>query len=179
MAHIMRERIRCSQRDSQTTFNQMLQCLSKHAGLQAAFKQQVTDSLDAWHDSLNQFFVSCPFITRLDLSKCAAVVSQEDYNQLALRPQRDGTEQLWSSFGGAASAKAEPESVPMLHPCAGAVTQQQALPISIKQLLPMLKRLSCLTVLHMCFTKVPAAACAMLPAVIPIMLETYIKGLFY
>lgn len=154
MAHMMREPIRCSQHDSQANFNQMLQSLSKHAGLQAAFKQQIANSLDAWHDSLNQFFVSCPFLTRLDLSKCAAVVPQEDYNQLALRPQKDGTEHLWSSFGESASAGVEPESIPMIHPCASAVTQQQALPISIKQLLPMLQHLPCLAVLHLCFTKV-------------------------
>lgn len=149
----MRECIRCSQQESQEDFSQMLDSLSKHPGLQAALKQQITDGLTAWHTGLNKFFISCPFLTHLDLSKCAAIVSAEDYIQLALTPSANSSSDYWSSEQ-AASARAAAEDSQVVHPCVSAVTKQQALPLSIKQLLPMLKRLPCLAMLHLCLIKV-------------------------
>ena len=153
MAHIMRERIRCSQQESQEDFSQMVASLSKHPGLQAALKQQITHGLTTWHAGLNKLFTSCPFLTRLDLSKCAAIVSEEDYIQVALTPSAKGSSHYWSSEQ-AASARAAAEASQMAHPCASVVTKHQALPLSIKQLLPMLKSLPCLAMLHLCLTKV-------------------------
>ena len=153
MAHIMRERIRCSQQESQEDFSQMLDSLSKHPGLQAALKQQITDGLTTWHVGLDRFFTSCPFLTRLDLSKCAAIVSAEDYIQLALTSSANSSSDYWWSEQ-AASATAAAEASQVIHPCVSAVTKQQALPLSIKQLLPMLKGLPCLAMLHLCLTKV-------------------------
>ena len=163
MAHIMRERIRCSQQESQEDFSQMVDSLSKHPGLQAALKQQITDGLTTWHTGFNKFFTSCPFLTRLDLSKCAAVVSAEDYIQLALTLPANSSSDYWSSEQ-AASARAAAEASQVVHPCASAVTKQQALPLSIKQLLPMLKRLPCLAMLHLCLTKVILPHFGLLPA---------------
>lgn len=153
LAHIMRERIRWSQQDSEEAFSQMVDSLSKHPGLQAAFNQQITDALTSWHAGLNNFFTSCPFLTRLDLSKCAAIVSEEDYRKLALTPSASGSTNYWPSEQ-AASARAAAEAGQVVHPCATAVTNQQALPLSIKQLLAMLKGLPCLAMLHLCLTKV-------------------------
>ena len=153
MAHIMRERIRCSQQEPQEDFSQMVDSLSKHPGLQAAFKQQIAHGLTTWHAGLNKLFTSCPFLTRLDLSKCAAIVSEEDYIQLALAPSAKGSSDYWSSEQ-VASARGAAEASQVVHPCATTVTKQQALPLSIKQLLPMLKRLPCLAMLHLCLTKV-------------------------
>ena len=156
----MRERIRCGQQGFQLDFNQMVHSLSKHRGMKAAFKQQITDGLTRWHDSLNKFFISCPFLTRLDLSKCAAIVSDEDYRHLTLRTYNSNRE-YWLAGGKAGSAKAAAaETSKMVHPCTSAVAKQQALPISIKRLLPMLKSLSCLEVLHLCLTKVRKSSSA-------------------
>lgn len=149
----MRERIRCSQQESEEAFSQMVDSLSKHPGLQAALNQQITDGLTSWHAGLNSFFTSCPFLTRLDLSKCAAIVSEEDYRKLALAPSASGSTNYWPSEQ-AASARAAAEAGQVVHPCATAVTKQQVLPLSIKQLLAMLKRLPCLAMLHLCLTKV-------------------------
>lgn len=152
IAHIMRERIRCGLQNSQGDFTQMVHSLSKHPGLQAVFKQQITDGLTVWHDSLTKLFTTFPFLTRLDLSKCAAIVSDEDYTQLALLPY-NSTFDYWLS-GEAGSVKSAADAGKVVHPCASAVTKQQPLPISIKRLLPMLERLSCLQMLHLCLTKV-------------------------
>ncbi|KAL3144635.1 hypothetical protein ABBQ38_001994 [Trebouxia sp. C0009 RCD-2024] len=150
----MRERIRRGQQGSQQDFTQMVNSLSKHKGLKAAFKQQIADGLTSWHDSLNKLFTSCPFLTRLDLSKCAAIVSERDYSQLALQTYNSNAE-YWLAGGKADSAKAAAaEASRMVHPCTSAVTKQQALPISIKRLLPMLESLSCLQALHLCLTKI-------------------------
>ena len=132
----------------------MVHSLSKHSGLQAAFKQQITDGLTTWHNGLNKFFVSCPFLTRLDLSKCAATVSEEDYKQLALTPSDNTSSGYYWLTEQGAIAKAGAQASQVLHPCASAATMQQALPISINHLLPMLKRLPCLAALHLCLTKV-------------------------
>ena len=61
MTHLMREAIRCHQHPSQGSLSQMLQSVSKHAGLQAALHQQVSDSLSSWPAAINQLFVSCLF----------------------------------------------------------------------------------------------------------------------
>lgn len=154
IAHIMTERIRRGQQGSQQDFTQMVHSLSKHKGLKAAFKQQIADGLTSWHESLNNLFTLCPFLTRLDLSKCAAIVSERDYSQLALRTYNSNAE-YWLAGGKADCAKAAAaEASRMVHPCTSAITKQQALPISIKRLLPMLESLPCLQALHLCLTKV-------------------------
>lgn len=149
MTHLMREAIRCHQHSSQGSLSQMLQSVSKHAGLQAALHQQVSDSLSSWHAAINQLFVSCPFLTKLDLSKCAAVVSAEDYAILTLQPSHDEAQTSDQSAASTSSG-----SSASIHPCANVVMNQQALPISIKHLLPMLRQLPCLAALHVQLTKV-------------------------
>lgn len=149
MTHLMREAIRCHQHPSQGSLSQMLQSVSKHAGLQAALHQQVSDSLSSWHAAINQLFVSCPFLTKLDLSKCAAVVSAEDYAILTLQPSHDEAQTSDQSAASTSSG-----SSASIHPCANVVMNQQALPISIKHLLPMLRQLPCLAALHVQLTKV-------------------------
>ncbi|DBB06974.1 TPA: hypothetical protein ACH3X3_009624, partial [Trebouxia sp. C0006] len=149
MTHLMREAIRCHQHSSQGSLSQMLQSVSKHAGLQAALHQQVFDSVTSWHAAINQLFVSCPFLTKLDLSKCAAVVSAEDYAILTLQPS--ATEAHTSDHTAAPTSSGSSASI---HPCANVVINQQALPINIKHLLPMLRRLPCLAALHVQLTKI-------------------------
>ena len=151
MTHLMREAMRCHQHSSssQGSLSQMVQSMSKHAGLQAALNQQVSDSVTSWHAAINQFFVSCPFLTKLDLSKCAAVVSAEDYAILTLQPS--DTEAQTSDQSAAPTSSGSSASI---HPCATVVIHQQALPINIKHLLPMLRRLPCLAALHVQLTKV-------------------------
>ena len=149
MTHLMREAIRCHQHSSQGSLSQMLQSVSKHAGLQAALHQQVFDSVTSWHAAINQLFVSCPFLTKLDLSKCAAVVSAEDYAILTLQPS--ATEAHTSDHTAAPTSSGSSASI---HPCANVVINQHALPINIKHLLPMLRRLPCLAALHVQLTKV-------------------------
>ena len=146
----MREGIRCRQHD---IHGSMLQTVANHAGLQAALQQQITDCLISWHESLSQLFVSSPFLTKLDLSKCAAVVSDEDYARLALQQFEDADLLFYDADARQSLAAASAGSNEM-HPCALAVLNQQALPISIKALLPMLRRLPCLTSLHLQLTKV-------------------------
>ncbi|DBA85851.1 hypothetical protein WJX77_011838 [Trebouxia sp. C0004] len=148
MTHLMREAIMCPQHSSQGSLSQMLQSVSKHAGLQAALQQQVSDSMTSWHAAINHFIVSCPFLTKLDLSKCAAVVSAEDYAILTLQPSDN--EAQTSDQRAAPTPSGSSASI---HPCANAVINQQALPISIKHLLPMLRRMPCLAALHVQLTK--------------------------
>ena len=107
-----------------------LDALSSHTGLQAALQQQVVYSLNSWHDSLSKLFTSCPFITVLDLSRCAAVVANEDYAMLTTQAEQG------------------------IHPCAGAVVRQQVLPLSMDYLLALLQQLSCLESLHLRLCKV-------------------------
>lgn len=145
----MREAVRCHQHSSQGSLSQMLQTMSKHAGLQAAFHQQVSDSVTSWHAAINQFFVSCPFLTKLNLCKCAAVVSAEDYATLTMQPS--DTEAYTSDQSAAPTSSGSSASI---HPCANVVIHQQALPINIKHLLPILRRLPCLAALHVQLTKV-------------------------
>ncbi len=162
MMHLMREAIRNHQHASQGSFSQMLQSVAKHPGLQAALHQQVTDSLTSWHDGLNKLFVCCPFLTKLDLSKCAAVVSAEDYATLTLQSSSD--DDIISGQGGSSSGGSSASNG--LHPCASLVINQQALPISIKHLLPILRRLPCLAALHLHLTKVMplgSSTCKTLP----------------
>ncbi|KAL0053339.1 hypothetical protein WJX82_004536 [Trebouxia sp. C0006] len=103
----------------------------------------------SWHAAINQLFVSCPFLTKLDLSKCAAVVSAEDYAILTLQPS--ATEAHTSDHTAAPTSSGSSASI---HPCANVVINQQALPINIKHLLPMLRRLPCLAALHVQLTKI-------------------------
>jgi len=149
MTHLMREAIRCHQHSSQGSLSQMLQSVSKHAGLQAALHQQVSDSVTSWHAAINQFFVSCPFLTKLDLSKCAAMVSAEDYAILTLQPS-----DMEAHTSDQSAAPTSSGSSASIHPCANVVINQQALPINIKHLLPVLRRLPCLAALHVQLTKV-------------------------
>lgn len=149
MTHLMREAIRCHQHSSEGSLSQMLQTVSKHAGLQAALHQQVSDIVTSWHAAINQFFISCPFLTKLDLSKCAAVVSAEDYAILTLQPSDNEAHTSDQSAAPTSSG-----SRANIHPCANVVINQQALPINIKHLLPILRRSPCLAALHVQLTKV-------------------------
>lgn len=127
----MREGAKCGHKEAQQKIMHKLDALSTHTGLQAALQQQVVYSLNKWHDSLSKlFFTSCPFITVLDLSRCAAVVANEDYAMLT-RPAEQGS-----------------------HPCAGAVVRQQLLPLHMDRLLALLQQLSCLESLHLRLCKV-------------------------
>ena len=70
LAHLMRDSIRSNlSHGTNGHFSQMLQGATNHAGLQAAFYQQITDSLTVWQNGINQLFVTCPFLTKLDLSR--------------------------------------------------------------------------------------------------------------
>ncbi len=149
MTHLMREAIRCHHHSSQGSLTQMLQTVSKHAGLQAALHQQVSDSVTSWHAAINQLFVSCPFLTKLDLSKCTAVVSADDYALLTLQPS-----DMEAHTSDQSAAPTSSGSSASIHPCANVVINQQALPINIKHLLPILRRLPCLAALHVQLTKV-------------------------
>lgn len=150
ITHLMREAIRCNQHASPGSFSHMLQSVCKHPGLQAALHQQVADCLSSWHGAIDQLLVSCPFLTKLDLSKCAAVVAAEDYASLCLQPAED---EVLTSDPTVASPSG-PSASSGIHPCAAVVINQQALPINIKHLLPALRQLPCLAALHVQLTKV-------------------------
>ena len=117
----MREGAKSGQKDAQQRFMQKIESLSRHTGLQAALQQQLQHSLASWHDSLNKLCHSSPFLTKLDLSHCAAIVSADDYNKLLVVNSTQQNEA-----------------------CAGAVMRQRALPLNIEYLLPLLQQLTCL-----------------------------------
>ena len=117
----MREGAKCGQKDAQQRFMQKLESLNRHTGLQAALQQQLQHSLTSWHDGLNKLCQSSPFLTKLDLSHCAAIVSADDYDKLLAVNSTQHRE-----------------------PCAGAVMRQRALPLNIEYLLPLLQQLTCL-----------------------------------
>ena len=151
LMQLMREGVRCHQHESEGNISQMLRSMSKHPGLQAALHQQIADSLMSWRDGLNQLFVTCPFLTNLDLSKCAVVVSGEDYAALTMEAH---VEDHLSTSRQTCASSAGLNADSCMHPCASVVINQQALPISIKHLLPILRRLPCLAALHVQLAKV-------------------------
>lgn len=118
---LMREGAKCGQKNNHQRFVQKLDSLNRHTGLQAALQEQLQHSLASWQDSLSKLLHACPFLTKLDLSKCAAILSADDYDKLMSANSTQHT-----------------------HPCAGAVMRQRHLPVNVELLLPMLQPLTCL-----------------------------------
>lgn len=131
IVQLMREGAKHGQKDAQQRFVQKLHSLSTHAGLQAALQVQVQHSLSSWQTSLSKLFLSCPFLTKLDLSKCAVTLSGDDYDKLM-----------------------SANSTQHFHPCAGAVMRHRPLPVNIELLLPELQTLTSLESISLQLCKV-------------------------